>query len=170
MKKRIATLQDALIFVLQGMYYTESKLQENFSTCSRQVTSSALEKGIESYTEISKDQKLKIERIFNYLLSDTLSRINEVVDKLMSETLQMQEATTSAHLKDVMLIGCIQNINAYKLASYRTAYRLAVELELDTVTDLLQQILEWETETGKSLAALAMDEFYGMPDSYNTKV
>jgi hypothetical protein len=45
-----------------------------------------------------------------------------------------------------------------------------VELELDTVTDLLQQILEWETETGKALAALAMDEFYGMPDSYNTKV
>jgi ferritin-like metal-binding protein YciE len=160
MKKAITSVQDALIFVLQGMSYTETTLQDTFSTCQHRISSAALKGEIERYLNASKDQSLKIERIFNYLFNESSVRTNQVVDKLVAETLLMLDSTASTHLKDVMVIGCIQNINAYKLASYRTAYKLAVELELDTATDLLQQILEWETETGKALAALSIKEFY----------
>jgi ferritin-like metal-binding protein YciE len=50
-------------------------------------------------------------------------------------------------------------MNAYKIAYYRSAYLIAVELELDTATDLLQQVLEWEIETSRDLALLAIEEF-----------
>jgi ferritin-like metal-binding protein YciE len=71
----------------------------------------------------------------------------------------MLSATTSPHLRDILAIGCLQNINAYKIAGYRSAYMFAVEMELDTPTDLLQQILEWEIDSSKTLSALAIEEF-----------
>jgi hypothetical protein len=43
---------------------------------------------------------------------------------------------------------------------------MAAELELDTVTDLLQQILEWETATGKSLSTVSISEFNKIGSGY----
>src|SRR5690349_24472954 len=106
MKKAITSVQDALIFVLQGMSYTETKLQDTFSTCRHRISSAALKGEIERYLSTSKDQSLKIERIFNYLFNESSERTNEVVDKLVAETLIMLASTASTHLKDVMVIGC----------------------------------------------------------------
>lgn len=71
----------------------------------------------------------------------------------------MLASTSSTHLRDILTIGCVQNINAYKIATYRSAYMFAVKMELDTATDMLQQILEWEIATHKALSALAIEEF-----------
>jgi ferritin-like metal-binding protein YciE len=81
------------------------------------------------------------------------------VDELITETRLMLSSAVSENLKDLLTVGCIQNINAYKIACYRSAYLMAVELELDTATDLLQQVLEWEVETSKILARLSIEEF-----------
>ena len=57
------------------------------------------------------------------------------------------------------MAGCIQTISGYKTAAYKTAHLFAIELELDTVADLLQQIIDWEMETGKSMSSLSIKEF-----------
>jgi ferritin-like metal-binding protein YciE len=159
MKTKINSLNDALAFLLQGLYFTEMKLKEEFPVCFREIASRKIRSEINSYTGNADNKLLKLERIFNYLMKEPLTRKNEVINQLMTETQYMLASTTSSHLKDVLSIGCIQNINAYKIATYRSAYMIAVELELDTPTDLLQQILEWETETSKILLKLAIDEF-----------
>ena len=102
---------------------------------------------------------MKIERIFGYLMREPMSRTNKVVNALMEETNQMVESANSFYMKDVLTIACVQNINAYKIAGYRSAYLLAVELELDTATDLIHQILESERETRSFLTELSINEF-----------
>ncbi len=159
MKTKINSLNDALAFLLQGLYFTEVKLKEEFPACCNQITSTRIRNEINNYIENADNKLLKLERIFNYLLKNPLTRNNEVVNELMNETHQMLASTNSSHLKDILSIGCIQNINAYKISNYRSAYMIAVELELDTATDLVQQILEWEIETAKVLAALSIEEF-----------
>jgi len=159
MKKSILTTQDAFTFLLQGMYFIEARLMEELGSCTGQITSTALKDEVKRYRESAHYKQLKLERIFSYLMNDTNARKIEVIDKLMEETHKMLDSVHSGHLRDILMIGCIQNVNAYKTASYRTAYLLAVELELDTVADLLQQILEWEVETGRTLASIASHEF-----------
>jgi ferritin-like metal-binding protein YciE len=159
MKTKINSLNDALAFMLQGLYFTETRLKEEFPSCCSDITSRKIRSEIERYTGSADNKMLKLERVFNYLMTEPLSRKNDAIKELMNETHQMLSATTSPHLRDILAIGCLQNINAYKIAGYRSAYMFAVEMELDTPTDLLQQILEWEIDSSKTLSALAIEEF-----------
>jgi ferritin-like metal-binding protein YciE len=159
MKTKINSLHDALTFLLQGLYFTETKLREEFPVCCSDITSTRIRNEIDNYTSNTDNKLLKLERVFNYLMKEPLTRTNEVVIGLMAESHQMLASTTSSHIKDFLSIGCIQNINAYKITNYRSAYMIAVELELDTPTDLLQQILEWEVETSQALTELSIEEF-----------
>lgn len=159
MKTKINSLNDALAFLLQGLYFTETKIKEEFPSCCSGIASATIRKEIENYTGSADDKILKLERVFNYLMKEPLTRQNAAINDLVDETHQMLASTSSTHLKDILTIGCVQNINAYKIANYRSAYMFAVEMELDTVTDLLQQILEWEIDTYKALSALSIEEF-----------
>jgi ferritin-like metal-binding protein YciE len=169
MKKAICNIQDALAFQLQGLFYTEKKASEEFNTCQHQITSKNLKSEVEKYIDSANSKVLKLERAFNYLMQETMTRKNEIVDKMIDETHHMLAHASSPYLKDILMISCIQNINAYKISSYKTAYLFAVELELDTVSDLLQQILEWELAASKALAGLAIEEFNKAPATVKAK-
>lgn len=159
MKTKINSLNDALAFLLQGLYFTETRLKEEFPSCCSEITSGKIRSEIERYTGTADSKMLKLERVFNYLMTEPLTRKNDAIKDLMNETHQILSATTSPHLRDILAIGCLQNINAYKIAGYRSAYMFAVEMELDTPADLLQQILEWEIDSSKTFSALAIEEF-----------
>jgi ferritin-like metal-binding protein YciE len=159
MNKSIKTLQDALSYELQGMLYTEEKVSNEFKACSCHITSPEVMNVIQAYIENAENVKLRLERVFNYLMIEPVYRKNEVINKMIEETQHLLTYATSPHLKDILMIGCIKNINAYKTASYQTSYLMAVELEMDTPADLIQQNLEWEVNTGKSLSGLSIREF-----------
>lgn len=159
MKKKINTIQDALAYQVKGLVYAETKVRSEFEACRAQITSADVKTEVQKYINSTDNKLLKLERTFNYLMQEFASRKNAVITKLIEETQYMLSNTPSAHLKDILMVACIQNINAYKIASYRSAYLFAVELELDPVADLLQQILDWEVETGKTLGSLAIHEF-----------
>lgn len=164
MKKTIKTLHDALVYQLQGMLYAEDKITHEFQLCSHHITSNEVRKVIEEYLSNSNDIKLKLDRVFNYLMVEPVKRKNQVIDKMIDETQVLLSSANSPHLKNVLMIGCIKNINAYKTACYQTSYLIAVELELDTPADLIQQVLEWETDVSRSLNRLAFHEFYNVAD------
>ncbi|HEX8038304.1 MAG TPA: DUF892 family protein [Chryseosolibacter sp.] len=160
MKTFIHTIQDALAFQLQGLFYSERFLARELNACMSDVGSEKLKNEMQRYARQSENKILKFERIFNYLMQEPQTRKNEVIHKMIDEMHQILGFTTpSKHLKDMLRISCIQNINAYKIAGYKNAYMFAVELELDTAADLLQQILEWELATGKALSELSIEEF-----------
>lgn len=158
MKMNIQTFEDALAYQLQGLFYAERTLREEFETCSSEITSDEVKTAIRKYIESADDKMLKMKRIFNYLLKP-IERKNEVINKLLDETHQLLSYVTSPHLKDILMVSCIQNINAYKLAGYKTAYLFAVELEMDTAADLVQEVIAWEQQTAKELNELSIEEF-----------
>jgi ferritin-like metal-binding protein YciE len=169
MKRTINSLQDAFAYQLQGLFYAETKVRDEFNACSHQITSSELKAAIKEYIDNADSRLLKLERVFNYLMEETATRKNEVIIKLIEETHHILKYTMSSHLKDILLVGCIQNINAYKISSYKSAYLFAVELELDTATDLIQQILEWELEAAKAFNAQSVLNFNVLNNSVGSK-
>lgn len=159
MKTKINSLDDALTYLMQGLYYTEERLIQDIDSCCSNINSHAVKREIEKYKSSSQNKLLKLERIFNYLMKEPLSRKNEVTIKLLEETRNMLAASAGSNLRDQLAIACIQNINAYKVTTYRTAYMYAIELDLDNVADIIQQILEWETDDSKVLNDLAIECF-----------
>lgn len=159
MKPTIYSVQDALIFQLQSLYFAQKKIQDEFEDSSDLVSSERLLDEIENYAHRSGDKLLKLERIFHYLMVEAGSRKNKVVSKLVEETEEMLTYTESAHLRDILLISCLQNVNAYVISSLKIAYILTLELGLDTASDLLQQILESELDTSRAFARVAIEEF-----------
>lgn len=159
MKSHIHTLQDTLTFQLQGLYYAERKIRDDFEERSRELTSAKLKEEMIKYIDGADSRLLKFERIFNYLMVEPEARKNKAVMNLLEETQEMIDTTDSPHLKDILMVSCLQNLNAYKISSLKSAYMFTVELEMDTASELLQQILESELETGKALSSLAIEEF-----------
>lgn len=159
MNAKLNSIHDALVYQLQGLVYAENKVKDQFDACKSEISSEELKMELDKYTDRAGEKTLKLQRAFNYLMQEPRKRKNEVIDRVIKETRHMLGYATEMHLKDVLMVTCFQNINAYKTASYRTAYLFAVELGLDTVADFLQQILEWELETGKSLNSLSIHEF-----------
>lgn len=164
MNKSIGTLQDALSYQLQGMLNAEDRLGNELKICSHQITSPEVKELIQSYIDNTENNKLKLDRVFNYLMIEPVPRKHEVIKKMLDETQHLLTCVSSPHLKDVLMIGCVKNINAYMVATYQTSYLMAVELEMDTPTDLIQQILEGEMNTDKSLSGLSIREFNKIED------
>ncbi|HEU5292158.1 MAG TPA: DUF892 family protein [Cyclobacteriaceae bacterium] len=159
MNTAIKTLHDALNYQLQGLLYAERKIREEFNRCSTHLHSDEVKTALQKYIDNADNVQLKLERVFSYLMLEPVARKNEVINKMIEETQHQLTYASSVNLKDVMMIGCIKNINAYKTASFQTCYLMAAELELETAADLMQEILEWELATGKQLSELFIHEF-----------
>jgi ferritin-like metal-binding protein YciE len=158
MKTSLSNLNEALAFQLKGLYDAEKKLQKAIPPCSKNIASPLLKETIDKYYESSGDKIIKLERAFNYLMTEPTGRKNEVMEKMIEDTHHVLKYAATEQMRDVVLISCIQNINHYKISGYRTALAFAIELELTTVSDLLHEILEWENQAARSLANLAVNE------------
>ena len=156
--KYICTLSDALALQLTNMLDAEYTLREQVNRLIPYTQYRPLEKAMSFYAEQGADKINKIERIFNYLMTEPERSPNVVVGKMSEEMLNVMKHCTSARLRDVMLTSAFQTINQYKLAVYHSAQVIALELEVETVSDLLAEIVEWERQTAKNFNELALDE------------
>lgn len=159
MKNHIYTLQDTLALQLQGLYFAELRIKSEFDSNEYHIASPRLRKAMDDYVQDADEKLLKLDRLFNYLMQEPEFRKNKVIVKLLDDTREMLSYTDSPHLRNILVVSCLQNINAYNISCLKIAYMFTVELEMDSASDLLQQILETELETGKTLSSLAIEEF-----------
>ena len=159
MKKAIEKLEDVLSLELQSLYGGEKILKEEIQTILAFTVSETLKSVLTKYAESCDHKRLKLDRMFSYLMEEPSSNANIVISKLLEETLLRVKHTIPDKIKCLTLISGFQLINQYKITAYKTALMYSLELELDTVSDLLQQIIEWERKTEKALAELSNKEF-----------
>ena len=88
MKTKINSLDDALTYLMQGLYYTEERLIQDIDSCCSNINSHAVKREIEKYKSSSQNKLLKLERIFNYLMQEPELRKNGVIDQLIDNGVQ----------------------------------------------------------------------------------
>lgn len=157
--KTIATLRDAFSQHLQRLYDAEKKVHLMFQSYTHTGIPKDLKDKVHDCADNANSKLLKLDRIFSYLMHDPSKGKNEVVEKILEEMHEVLTHTAGASLKNALLVGYIQSIHAYLRAGYKMAHLYAMELELDTAADLLQQILAWEENMGNSLCTLSVDTF-----------
>ena len=157
-RKQFNTLNDALAFQLSSMYDAEKKIQQGMAQFCDYTNFIHLQNEIEKYIEQSSNKITKLERIFNYLMEEPAGNTNNIVGMMLDEIATNVKNANSPRLRDLMLTSSLLAMNHYKLGIYSCAEVIALELEVETVSDLLREILTWERETGKSLSRIAMEE------------
>jgi ferritin-like metal-binding protein YciE len=156
--KKLTNLNEILAFQLEGMYEGEKALQHQLPTFSEGVQNLRLREEIKKYLDRSIEKRSKLKRIFSYLLVPASKRKNKVVEVLIKEAQAVVDKASESYLRDVVFAACLQTINHYNAANYRAALAIAVALNLDQVTDLLHEILQWENETFIALEKIAFEE------------
>jgi ferritin-like metal-binding protein YciE len=170
MKKAIAKLEDLLSLELQSLYNGEKILKEEINTMLPFTESETLKSILIKYAESCDHKRLKLDRMFSYLMEEHSSKANAVIYKLLEETLVRVKHSVSGKIRSLALISGFQLINHYKITAYKAALMYSLELELDTVADLLHQIIEWERKTEKALAELSNKEFCKSADATQPSV
>lgn len=154
MKRTLENMNEALTFHLENMYDAEKMLQKKLADFLPHIVSPALKKEWTRYCESTPDKRLKLKRIFSYLLSGPFNRKNPSMEEMLKEMKEVSKMTKGP-LRDVMLIATMHQIIHWKIAAYGTARALAMVMELQTVTDLLEEIVQWEKEADAILSRIA---------------
>lgn len=158
--RTIKNLSDALAELLRGLFDGERALEKAIEECSMKAASHTLRKKLENHAQGTCDKILKLERVFNYLLTSPTGKRNYVVRKMINETRMLMRATSDDSIRDIMLVSCLQSISNYKISGYQTALALALDEDLGNVADLLQEILEEEIETEFELNRICKEIIY----------
>jgi ferritin-like metal-binding protein YciE len=157
-RKHFHTLNDALAFQLSSMYDAEKKVQQGMAQFCNFTNFIHLQNEIEKYIEQSSYKIIKLERIFNYLMEEPDGKTSNIVSMILQEIAANVKNAASPRLRDIMLTSSFLAMNQYKLGIYSCAEIVALELEVETVSDLLHEIVNWERDTNKSLSKIAMEE------------
>lgn len=155
MKKYFNNLNEILAYQLEAMYVAEKKLQITLAECVQGISAKKLKNEFKKYLESSGDKRLKLKRIFSYLLIKPSDRKSKPVVKMLDELKAILGSSTSDELKNAQLVGSLKAISHYKVAIYSTSQMFSNELELKAVSDLLSEIIAWENETYDALTKIA---------------
>ena len=156
MKPAIKDLNEALSYHLEAMYDAEKKLQKAMPELIPMLTSRQLKSELKKYLESSRDKRIKLKRIFSYLLVGPYNKKNKVIEEMLSEVFSILEYTIS-ELNDVLVMVRWQALVQFKISTYSSAKVTADFLDLKKVSDLLAEILAWEKETDHSLSIISLN-------------
>ena len=113
---------------------------------------------IKKYGETTRDKRTKLKRIFSYLLAGPFKRKSTVVTEMRDDWSRISAMTGSRQLADVTFIVFMQGMIRYKRSEYISARDMALQLNLTTVVDLLEEIMDWEQEAKTALTRIALTE------------
>lgn len=169
MNAKISNLTDALAYKLNELYDAEQKLSSAINTCIDQISSPLLKQELNSYAESSKDKILKLDRVYSYLMKEPAKDKDNVVGTLISSFRKILKISISNEMRDIMLISCLRTINYYKIAGYETALIFSWELELETASTLLEEVLRWEKNSHDNFSKIAVHDVNIKAAEYNIK-
>jgi ferritin-like metal-binding protein YciE len=150
MKNKITNLTQALTYVLEGMYDSEKKTQRDLPELIEKLKPGGIKKLAVQYLESSKDKRLKLKRIFSYVLAGPFGRKSKVTAKSFEE---INEAIkiTGGSAREVLVLSGLESLMEWKLAAYTRAADIAAHVDLDAAAGLLEEITGWEKESLRQL-------------------
>lgn len=139
----IKNLQQTLAFQLEEVYVTIKKLQQDLPAATKAITEEEMKSAFNSYRNHLDEHRLKLKRIFGYLLSGPYGIKASVMSTPWSE---IENRDVLPRLRDIMLGNSLQNTIQYVINAYVEARYIAMRLELDSVVRLLDEMLDAEEE------------------------
>ncbi|MFN3351099.1 ferritin-like domain-containing protein [Pseudorhodoplanes sp.] len=149
------TLEDLFHEVLKDIYYAERKILSALPKMAKAVKSNELRAAFEKHVKETEGQVQRLQQVFKIIRQEPKGKTCQAILGLVEEGEEMIEEFADSVALDAGLIGGAQAVEHYEIARYGTLIAWAEQLGMSEVVKLLQQSLDEEKMTDRSLTKLA---------------
>lgn len=144
---------------LKDLYWAEKHLTKALPKLSKAATSEELKAALDEHLEVTEEQIVRLEQIFEILGKKAQAKKCEAMEGLTKEAeTVIEETEEGSSTRDVGIIMAAQKVEHYEIAAYGGLAQLAKTMGLNEVKDLLGQTLEEEKETDANLTTIAEND------------
>src|ERR1700704_5071775 len=150
-----SSLADLLVEQLKDLYSAETQLLKAIPKMAKAATSKDLKAGFEKHLKQTEGHVNRLEKIMAELDESPKGKKCKAMEGLIEEGSEVIDEDAEDEVKDAALIAAAQRVEHYEIAGYGCVRTYAELLGKDKSARLLQQTLDEEGETDKTLTKLA---------------
>lgn len=154
MSSSIKNLNHVLAYQLEGVYEIIKTLQGDLSRAWKMIDDPEMRMVFNAYHHNLGDQRLKLKRIFGYLLNGPYGRKASHDANAIVQWAELSEKNILPRLRDVILGSSLGLAIQYQITTYTEARYIAMRLELDVVVSLLDEMIDSDEEFSRNLKRL----------------
>jgi ferritin-like metal-binding protein YciE len=152
---RLDSLQKLFLQKLTRCYDMEKRLVDALPAMRDASTDPDLRAGFDGHLRETRQQVLRLERVFERLDVTTERQTDAVMKALIAVGEEVISSTGDNAVKDAALIACASAVEQYEMAIYGSLRTWATYLGHNDIADWLQESLNEETAADKKLTVLA---------------
>lgn len=151
-------LQDLFVQQLKDLYDAEQQLTEALPQMAQAASSADLRDAFNMHYRQTQEHVRRLEQVFRGMNCEPESEACPAMKGLIKEGKDMISAKGDPAVRDAGLIAAAQRVEHYEIAGYGTVRTFAQHLGRDDLAQILQQTLDEEGQTDKTLTSLAERE------------
>ncbi len=148
-------LYDLFVDILKDIYWAEKALVKTIPKMIHNATSLELVEALSGHLEITKEQVIRLERVFSIINETAESKTCHAMVGLIKEAESIMEGTKKGVVRDAGIISASQKVEHYEIASYGTLCAFARKMKEYKVAELLEQTLLEEKASDLKLTEIA---------------
>jgi ferritin-like metal-binding protein YciE len=156
--KQLNSLECLLVDQVQDLYDVEQRMIDSLPVVAQCAHNLQLKSAIEQHLRETKNQKDRLEHVFEILGRTPEAKTCDAMKGMVSEAKEIMDANGDPDVIDAALIAAAQRVEHYEIAGYGTARTLARRLGRDNAAQLLQESLEEEKAADRKLTMVAEQE------------
>ncbi len=149
------SLRDLYLDQLRDLYSAESQIIKALPKMVDKASNDELKNALKQHLEVTKEQRNRLERIFQALGERPSGTECKGMKGLLEEGEEMLEKKGDANVLDAGIIAAAQRVEHYEIAGYGTARTYAQRLGEEDAADLLDEILQEEADADEELTEIA---------------
>ena len=155
MKKEPKKLDALFLDTLKDIYFAEKKILASLPKMAKAAASEELQAAFEKHHGETKGQIERLEQVFAMLDHKAQGKKCPAILGMTEEGTEIMEEYKDSPALDAGLLAAAQAIEHYEISRYGTLRTWAKELGLNDAIPLLEQTLQEEEATDKSLTRIA---------------
>ena len=151
----IDNLQQLFVEQLRDLYDGEQQITKALPSLIDKASSSALKTALQEHLEVTRDQIVRLEKIFAELGEKSSGETCKGMKGVLDEGDHLVSKGGDPSVTDACIITSAQRVEHYKIAGYGTVKTYARQLGRTNFAQLLEQTLAEEKEADHKLSQLA---------------
>jgi ferritin-like metal-binding protein YciE len=155
MAKQPKKLDELFHDTLKDIYYAEKKILVALPKMAKAAQNEELSAAFEKHKTETEGQVDRLEQVFELIDEKPQGKKCAAIEGILDEGQEIMKEYKGSPALDAGLLSAAQAVEHYEISRYGTLRTWAEEMGLDRAAELLQQTLDQEEATDRSLTELA---------------
>jgi ferritin-like metal-binding protein YciE len=155
MAKKPKKLEDLFHETLKDIYYAENKILKTLPKMAKAAHSKELRVAFTQHERETRGQVKRLDQVFKIIGKPPRGKTCAAINGITEEGSEIMKDFKGMPALDAGLLAAAQAVEHYEISRYGTLVTWAEELGYDDATQLLEETLEEEKNTDKTLTGIA---------------